>query len=277
MGDGMMWKAMILPAEFLVKDDDIWFLQSNSNQLICVDKYTSVWKKNVGIPWEPCLCRRGYNYLLRDEGERLRIALGSVPNIYFYEYRTGILTKEESVSWKALKASVTDETSEYRQRVIEICEKCGFPEGYIALPGDEYQLLCRLGDNVYIFPFHANMVVKVNLIEETVCQIYKEICFEDCFDDKGAFISEAYGSIYRELDKVYAFAFLKQQWHVFNLIDESIDVIAVPELNDDDKYTLAILFKGDEDKGFCQIEEGIRCNLPNYLLSLIAYEGKGNR
>lgn len=84
-----------------IKEEDIWFMQNNSNKLVRMDKATYEVKRIVSIPDEPPFQERSNNYHLIDCGDCLWVLMEKSRKIYEYEIKTDTIKTycpEENVS-----------------------------------------------------------------------------------------------------------------------------------------------------------------------------------
>ena len=78
-------EALFLPAEICIREQDIWFLQLNSNKLVKVNKATWEVEDIISIPVEQTFKHRMYNYHIVDAGNKLLLLLEKSKNIYVYD------------------------------------------------------------------------------------------------------------------------------------------------------------------------------------------------
>ncbi len=74
-----------MPAEICIREQDIWFLQLNSNKLVKVNKATWEVEDIISIPVEQTFKHRMYNYHIVDAGNKLLLLLEKSKNIYVYD------------------------------------------------------------------------------------------------------------------------------------------------------------------------------------------------
>lgn len=80
-----------LPVTLCVKENEIWFIQLDSNKLVMVDRDTYEVRKMISLPSEPPFRSRLYNYHIIDVGNSLLLLLGKSNQIYEYEMETDII------------------------------------------------------------------------------------------------------------------------------------------------------------------------------------------
>lgn len=78
-----------LPVALCIKNDDIWFIQANSNKLIKMNRVTYEVEEIISIPCEPAFRSRLCNYHIIDIGESLLLLLEKSEHIYEYKMQTG--------------------------------------------------------------------------------------------------------------------------------------------------------------------------------------------
>lgn len=86
-----MMETSFLPSAFCVKNEDIWFIQLNSNKLVRMNRVNYEVKEIVIIPCEPPFQSRYHSCHIVDIGKSLLLLLGKNERIYEYELRTGMI------------------------------------------------------------------------------------------------------------------------------------------------------------------------------------------
>lgn len=78
----------LLPAAVCAKSEAVWFIQSDSNKLIKVNRTTHEVEKIVNISYEPPVQHRYYSYHMIDIGTSLLLLFSDSGQIYEYEIET---------------------------------------------------------------------------------------------------------------------------------------------------------------------------------------------
>lgn len=134
-----------LPIEACIKEEDIWFIQFNSNKLVRIDKNTYEIKKIVNIPGEPPFLCRPYNYHLVDRDDSLWVLLEKSRRIYEYGIETGTIKMH------------TFEGEDFKFHSEIVIEK-------------EHQLLMipHGSSDILQYDYHSNVLEKRKFVKETI-------------------------------------------------------------------------------------------------------------
>ena len=154
----------------------------------------------------------------------------------------------------------------------EITELTAFPQHYAYLEKFAYLDMFEKNGNMYIFPFYANMILKIDVENRIVTQAFPDIFFNTKYDLNTEQISGGMYLCAKQYDDcVYAYATYKTCWQVLNL--ETMDVQESPlfEVTNSEHQNLleTIWDDGEYDASFCEGESLAICNLENYIKNLL--------
>lgn len=161
----------------------------------------------------------------------------------------------------------------------EITELMVFPQQYAYLEKFAYLDMFEKNGNMYIFPFYANMILKIDIENRTIMQAFTDIFFNTKYDFNTEQISGGMYLCAKQYDDcVYAYATYKTCWQVLNL--ETMDVQESPlfeVIKSEHKNLLESIWDdGEYDASFCEGEDLANCNLENYIKNLLE-NNSGNR
>lgn len=149
-----------------------------------------------------------------------------------------------------------------------IVEMMDFPKRYECLDRNAYLDMFEKNGNIYIFPFYANMLLKVDIQKKCIVQVFLEEFFVtdiDSYSEK--FRCSMYLCARQHNDHIYAYASYRNCWQIFDLGCESVWNGAGFEINslEQEKMLNKILDNGTDDDSFCEGESCVICTLNNYI------------
>lgn len=366
-----------LPIAMCIKDEGIWFMQSDSNKLIRMNRVTYEMEEIVSISGEPPFLSRMYNYHIIDIGESLLLLLEGSKKIYEYEIATGtikahnpqiedyvfnselvlkdkrellmfpyestdILTydycthaiKKKKFGKQNIKAAkchevigsklyvadrdsnilhcydLSNETNTEMQigaadnkywgikkagkyfvlphvekKAItiwneengEIIELTEFPEGYVSWEEYAYLDMFESDGAVYIFPFHGNMILKVDVENEVIVSAFKDQFFDADYDVNLKVYKEGtYVCVTRYNEYICAYSLIRNCWQVFNLYTMDMQEFNLPKIKKEQQIGLLECLWDNKvyKNSFCEAERSIICTLENYIKNLVDnYDG----
>lgn len=167
------------------------------------------------------------------------------------------LRKREIILWD-------EETGE----TIKITD---FPKDYACLKGSAYLDIFEKNGKLYIFPFFANMILKVDIEKKVIVQAFPEIYYDADYDEKSENLSsETYLCATRDHDHIYAYAVYNKCWDVFDLATETIQSRNAFEIKEEKykKLLECILDSNVYEESFCEGEQQTICTLENYIRNI---------
>ncbi len=159
----------------------------------------------------------------------------------------------------------------WNQKTGEVTELAAFPDKYICLDSYAYLDMFEKDGCVYLFPFCANMILKVDVEHQAITQAFTEVFFEPDYDvDSGNMSSEAYLCANRYDNHIYAYATYKKCLQIFDLSNQCIQSIPFPEITNEEQLNLIECILDDETYGcsFCEGERVLICTLENFIANL---------
>lgn len=227
-------------------EDKIYMVKNNSNTIYLYHfKDRSYVKKNVG-------------------GEN---------NRYWGIKRAGNYFVLPHLERKAI--SLWDEDS---GKLIELTD---FPDQYRYWKEHAYLDMFEKDGVIYIFPFYANMILKVDIERKSIVQAFSDvICKPDYDINSEHFSSETYLSIKRYENCIYAYATYKKSLQIFDLDKMEMQEIGMSKIENKDYARIMenILNTETCEDSFCEGESSSICNLENYLLDMqVSYKNDKER
>lgn len=162
----------------------------------------------------------------------------------------------------------------------EITELTQFPDGYACLERHAYLDMFEKNGEIYIFPFYANMILKVNVENKRIMQAFPELYFKgDYTVESETFSSYTYLSAKRYGDFVWTYVIDKKRWRIFDLNTMSLQESPIFEIEDSEHKKLfeQLLDENDCDKLFCEGESFAICNLENFIMCLFDFSHKKSK
>lgn len=159
----------------------------------------------------------------------------------------------------------------WNEQTGEVTELIEFPDKYIYLEAYAYLDMFERGGNVYIFPFCANMILKIDVENKVIEQAFGEVFFMPDYNvNSEKMSSEAYLCAKRYNDCIYAYATYKKCLHILDLNNMSVQSIPFPEIRNKEQFNLieSILDDEEHEESFCEGERVLICTLENYIVSL---------
>lgn len=163
-----------------------------------------------------------------------------------------------------------DEESE---KVTELTQ---FPDGYACLEGNAYLDMFEKDGGIYIFPFCANMILKVEVEHEEIAQAFEGTFFNADYDADLEHVSGAmYLCVERYRNSIYAYADYKRCWQVFDMDAMCVQSSPPNEIKkiEHKKMLEDILDDETNEESFCEGERSLISNLKNYIIN-VNYHGK---
>lgn len=150
----------------------------------------------------------------------------------------------------------------------EITELRNFPDHYMCLSGNAYLDMYEKDGNVYLFPFYANMILKIDTANKMIGQEYADI-----FSDAGYGMNPEYSGeamflcAKRYGDCIYTYALYKKCWQIFDLETMSVENSPLFEIDRQEyrEKIECILDNEEYEESFCEGESVLICNLNNYV------------
>ena len=124
---------------------------------------------------------------------------------------------------------------------------------------------------IYIFPFYANMILKVDIEKKEITQAFENIFFNIRYDsDTEENDGRMYMSAKQYQNYIYAYAIYKKCWQVFNFSTMDVYESPVFEIRKSEHKNIieCILDNGVYDESFCEGEWVTICCLDNYIKNL---------
>lgn len=152
-----------------------------------------------------------------------------------------------------------------------LIELTDFPDHYTYYEKNAYLDMFEKDGNVYIFPFYANMILKIDVENKRIIQVFKDVFFEEDYNIySDHFISETYLCIKKYDNYIYAYASYKRCWQIFNLDDMSVQNSPFFEIKKEEHKKLIeqIMDENNIEEPFCEGESFIICQLENYINNL---------
>lgn len=158
----------------------------------------------------------------------------------------------------------------WNEETGEIAVLTDFPEKYTCLDGMAYLDMFEKDGYIYIFPFYANMILKIDVENKTVAQAFKDVFFDIRYDLNTETDGRMYLCAKQYQHYIYAYAMFKTCWQVFDL--NTMEVQESPEFgirkSEHKNMIESILDGGVYDESFCEGEWVTICCLDNYIKNL---------
>lgn len=153
----------------------------------------------------------------------------------------------------------------------EITKLTGFPDHYTYLKEYAYLDMFEKDGNMYIFPFYGNMVLKVDVENKMIEQAFTEVFFDADYNITSEnFNRETYLCVKKYKECIYAYAFYKKCWQIFDLntmVVKDSSLFKIKEL--EQKKMMEQLFEdGTAEESFCEGENFLVCSLDNYIKNI---------
>lgn len=150
----------------------------------------------------------------------------------------------------------------------ETTELTEFPERYICMEKYAYLDMFEKNGDLYLFPFCANMILKIDVKRKKISQAFPEIFYVPNYDINSVYLSdETYSCVKRYHNYVYAYARFKKCFHIFDLNEMSIRNVSFAETGKAEYVKLLECILDDDvyDKSFCESERALICTLENFI------------
>ena len=171
----------------------------------------------------------------------------------------------------AVLHSFKEEIVLWNEETGETTRLTDFPEDYACLEGSAYLDMFEKNGKLYIFPFFANMILRVDVEKMEISQAFPEIYYDADYDENSEnFSSEMYLSAVRDHDCVYAYAVYEKCLDVFDLEAETIQIRTAFKINNPEykRQLECILDNNVYEESFCDGEKHMICTLENYIINL---------
>lgn len=158
--------------------------------------------------------------------------------------------------------------NEENGKVIELTK---FPEHYAYSEGRAYLDMFEWKGDMYIFPFYANMILKIDVENKLITQAFSDIlCMPNYDTNTEGFSSETYLCVGRYQNYIYAYATYKKCLQIFDLDAISIQDISLSEIKKEEHKKLVENILNNEiyAESFCEVENASICNLENYIVNV---------
>lgn len=165
--------------------------------------------------------------------------------------------------------------NEEKEEVIELSD---FPPKYDCIKGNAYLSMYSKDENVYLIPFYANMILKIDTIQKEISQCFDDVLLNSQYCKASeTFQGEFFIDSMLVGGCVYAYATYQKKWYIFDLetlevkrsssmlveTPEDIEKIEqIVEYQDNDNYNEESLFTGE-----CYSI----CTLTNYIKNVRKY------
>ena len=153
----------------------------------------------------------------------------------------------------------------------EITKLTVFPEHYKYLEEYAYLDMFEKDGNVYIFPFYGNMILKVDVENKMIAQAFTSVFFNADYNTTSEnFSRETYLCAKRHKEYIYAYAFYKKCWQIFDLSTMNVKDSALFEIKEPEYKKMIEQLLEDEtaEESFCEGESFLVCSLDNYIKNL---------
>lgn len=283
---GNLRKVTALPHERVFRDNivvcrngNLYILPYDNNDVLKYDYINDFWEQiligNSGIRMERCFEEEGDVITSVDGGTNKIIRL-FLSEKYIEEIAVG---KDSCRYWGIKKAAdffVLPHKNEkavtlWNEKTGELYELTDFPYRYDGIEEWAYLNMYKNQDDIFIFPYYANMILRVDVNNKKIDQAFPAVLFEkDYADGLICFPKETYIDATECQKKVYLYAEIGQYWQVFDM--ERMTVHNYPKYEivpAENKKCLGTLFDGESGKFFMTRESRVtNCNFDNYILSL---------
>lgn len=154
----------------------------------------------------------------------------------------------------------------------EITELVNFPEQYACMEENAYLDMFEKDGYIFIFPYYANMILKIDVENKVVTQAFTDIFYDTKYDLSTEQINSGMHLCAKQHDDcIVAYAAYKECWQIFNL--ETMDVweSALFKINKTEHKNLleCMWDNGEYDESFCESERLAICTLENYIKNVM--------
>jgi|GEM_PF-5048285 len=154
--------------------------------------------------------------------------------------------------------------------VIELMD---FPKQYECLTGNAYLDMFEKNGDLYLFPFYANMILKIDIQNKCIVQGFADEFFPtNSGGNSGKFRCAMYLCAKQYNDRIYAYACYQNCWQVFDLNSERVQNGSTFGIHclEHEKMLNTLLECGTDDaESFCEGESSIICTLDNYIRDIM--------
>lgn len=157
----------------------------------------------------------------------------------------------------------------WNEETGEIADIVDFPEYYACISGSAYLNMFEENGDMYIFPYYANMILKVDVQNRLITQEFTNAFFEADYELDSESLSDAmYLCAKRYGDSIYAYALHKSCWQILDINSTSIQDGPVFDIKSTEhKKLLETLLDSEtnNEEPFCEGESSVICTLDNYI------------
>ncbi len=150
-----------------------------------------------------------------------------------------------------------------------VLELADFPEQYECLDKIAYLDMFEKNGDMYIIPFYANMILKIDIQKRLIIQGFADAFFTTkSTNDAERFRCEMYLCAKQYNSRIYAYASYCDSWQILDLDFESVRNGPVFRINilEHEKLLSTLLDDGtDDEDSFCEGESSVICTLDNYI------------
>lgn len=277
------------------KDEKILFFPYNSNIVWEYEIQSHAWCEKIHIGCQSVKVGECHeiidgNLYMADNGSNI---------VYKYELEKNLCTEikvgnDNSKYWGIKQLGEYFVLPHIDKKVItlwnensgEVIDLVDFPKQYTYLNESAYLEMYENNGFMYIFPFYANMILKIDVQTKTITQGFAEIYFDADYDLYSEnFSCPMYLCAKKYENSIYAYGLYKKCWQVFDVVLKKVQDSAVFEIKDPiHEKLLGTLFGGasDDEETFCENEGDVFCTLDNYIKnvsehSFIKCDGQINR
>ena len=158
----------------------------------------------------------------------------------------------------------------------EVVELADFPQGYVCLNGSAHLDMFENNGSIYIFPFYANMILKVDVENKAITQEFESVYFDANYDlSTGCCSSQMYMYAQKHDNYILAYAIYSQCWQIFDfdaMKVESSHLFTIK--NPAHKVIIENMIDNECKESFCAGETPLICNLENYINNIENYESE---
>lgn len=260
-------------------DNKLLMFPYRNNMILTYDYRTNTGNRRefgrTGISMSQCYEKIGANVLFSDkesnvlyqyninDGSHVAIPIGEKDSRYWGVKRAGNYFVLPNIEKRAITL--------WNEKTREMAVLTDFPEEYACLNGMAYLDMFEKDGSIYIFPFYANMILKIDVENKTVTQAFRDIFFDTRYDlDTEEIDGRMYICVKRYQNYIYAYALYKTCWQVFDLNTMDVKESPVFEIRKNEHKNMIenILDGGIYDEPFYEGEWIAICSLDNYIKNL---------
>ena len=241
---------------------DYWDEKRITNRNICIEKNFEVENDIIlGVDSHSNIVYQ-YNFIKNSIEE---IKIGDKDNHYWGITKAG--------GYCVMPHSDKRAVTLWKQESGETCEIMDFPDTFKNVKGYAYLSMYRVGNDVLLIPYYANMILKVDVKNKKMNNefprnfFWRDSCPNGIDDTKMAY----YASVIWDKN-LYLYSVTLQRWHLIDIATMNLNTSIECEFSEEDDESIGMLFDNVSKQHFIGYESAFSCcNLNNFILSVMKH------